>query len=47
MTPTDPTAPGDPLDPVVADYLQRVEAGSSPDRGELLTNHPALADLPR
>ena len=27
MTPTDPTAPGDPLDAVIADYLQQVEAG--------------------
>ena len=30
MTPSDPTVAGDPLDPVVADYLQRVEAGQSP-----------------
>ena len=44
MTPSDPTVAGDPLDPVIADYLQRVEAGHSPDRDELLARHPDLAD---
>jgi WD40 repeat protein/tRNA A-37 threonylcarbamoyl transferase component Bud32 len=41
---TDPTVAGDPLDPVVADYLQRIESGQSPDRDELLAMHPDLAD---
>ena len=44
MTPTDPTGPGDPLDPVVADYLQRAEDGKSPDRDDVLAMHPDLAD---
>jgi WD40 repeat protein len=44
MTPTDPTGPGDPLDPVVADYLQQVEAGTPPDRDKVLAMHPDLAD---
>jgi len=42
MTPTDPTA-ADPLDPVVADYFQQVEAGRSPDRADWLARHPDLA----
>jgi eukaryotic-like serine/threonine-protein kinase len=44
MTPSDPTGPGDPLDPIVADYLQQVEAGKKPDRDALLAAHPDLAD---
>ena len=34
----------DPLDAVVADYLQQVEAGTPPDRDALLAAHPELAD---
>jgi eukaryotic-like serine/threonine-protein kinase len=34
----------DPLDAVVADYLQRVEAGTPPDREALVAAHPDLAD---
>jgi tRNA A-37 threonylcarbamoyl transferase component Bud32 len=34
----------DPLDAVIAAYLQQVEAGAVPDREALLTQHPALAD---
>ena len=44
MTPSDPTGPGDPLDPIVADYLQQLEAGKNPDRDAVLTTHPALAE---
>jgi WD40 repeat protein len=44
MNPTDPTGAGDPLDPIVADYLQRLEDGKNPDRAELLARHPELAD---
>jgi eukaryotic-like serine/threonine-protein kinase len=42
--PPEPTVTGDPLDSVVADYLQQVEAGKSPDRQALLAMHPELAD---
>src|SRR5436305_367503 len=42
--PLDPTAPQDPLDNVIADYLQQVEAGLVPDREALLARHPELAD---
>src|SRR5438105_1437907 len=34
----------DPLDAVIAAYLQQVEAGQVPDREALLARHPALAD---
>jgi hypothetical protein len=36
--------PGDPLDAVITDYLQKVEAGVVPDRQALLAQHPHLAD---
>jgi serine/threonine-protein kinase len=46
MTTTDdPTGSHhDPLDAVIADYLQQVEAGVVPDREALLARHPDLAD---
>src|SRR6516162_3540090 len=34
----------DPLDPIIADYVQQVEAGAVPDREALLAAHPDLAD---
>ncbi|HJT78605.1 MAG TPA: protein kinase [Gemmataceae bacterium] len=34
----------DPLDAVIAEYLQQVEAGLVPDRADLLARHPDLAD---
>jgi hypothetical protein len=34
----------DPLDAVIADYLQQVEAGAVPNREALLARHPELAD---
>jgi serine/threonine-protein kinase len=37
-------AAGDPLDTVIADYVQQVEAGQVPDREALLAQHPDLAD---
>src|SRR5262249_59251621 len=41
----DPKAPsGDPLDAVIADYVQQVEAGQVPDREALLAQHPDLAE---
>ena len=44
-TPTDPTGSHhDPLDAVIADYLDQVEAGAVPDREALLALHPDLAD---
>ena len=41
----DPTlSSADPLDGVIASYVERVEAGDVPDRSALLAAHPALAD---
>jgi tRNA A-37 threonylcarbamoyl transferase component Bud32 len=37
-------SPQDPLDAVIAEYLQQVEAGLVPDREALLARHPDLAD---
>ena len=34
----------EPLDPIIADYVQQVEAGQVPDREALLAAHPDLAD---
>jgi WD40 repeat protein/tRNA A-37 threonylcarbamoyl transferase component Bud32 len=38
------TSAGDPLDAIIADYVQQVEAGAVPDREALLAAHPDLAD---
>jgi WD40 repeat protein/tRNA A-37 threonylcarbamoyl transferase component Bud32 len=38
------TSPGDPLDAIIAEYVQQVEAGAVPDREALLAQHPDLAD---
>jgi tRNA A-37 threonylcarbamoyl transferase component Bud32 len=44
-TPGEPTGPHhDPLDAVIAEYLQQVEAGVVPDRAALLARHLDLAD---
>jgi tRNA A-37 threonylcarbamoyl transferase component Bud32 len=41
----EPTASaGDPLDAIIAEYVQQVEAGNVPDRESLLAAHPELAD---
>jgi hypothetical protein len=43
--PAEPTGPHhDPLDAVIAEYLQQVEAGVVPDRATLLARYPELAD---
>jgi tRNA A-37 threonylcarbamoyl transferase component Bud32 len=41
--PNEPTA-GDPLDAVIAEYVQQIEAGQIPDREALLAQHPELAE---
>jgi serine/threonine protein kinase len=41
--PNEPTV-GDPLDAVIAAYIQQVEAGEIPDREALLARHPELAE---
>src|SRR5437870_5835089 len=38
------TSAGDPLDTIIADYVQQVEAGAVPDREALLARHPDLAE---
>src|SRR5437660_7868259 len=38
------TSAGDPLDAIVAEYVQQVEAGAVPDREALLQCHPDLAE---
>src|SRR5262249_18858654 len=38
------TTAGDPLDAIIAEYVQQVEAGALPDREALLLQHPDLAD---
>jgi tRNA A-37 threonylcarbamoyl transferase component Bud32 len=38
------TAADDPLDAVIAEYLQQVEAGEVPNREALLEHHPELAE---
>lgn len=40
----DPTPTIDPLDAVIASYVQAVEVGEVPNRQELLERHPDLAD---
>jgi hypothetical protein len=44
----DPNSPlppaGDPLDAIIAEYVQQVEAGQVPDREVLLAQHPDLAE---
>src|SRR5947209_6004889 len=35
--------PNDPLDAVIAEYVQQIEAGAVPDREALLARHPGLA----
>src|SRR4051794_20784480 len=39
---TDNTASGSPLDLIIAEYLQAVEAGNVPSRAELLDSNPAF-----
>jgi WD40 repeat protein/tRNA A-37 threonylcarbamoyl transferase component Bud32 len=38
------TSAGDPLDAIIAAYVQQVEGGAVPDREALLLQHPDLAD---
>jgi serine/threonine-protein kinase len=38
------TSAGDPLDVIIAEYVQQVEAGAVPDREALLAHHPDLAE---
>src|SRR5438270_11970223 len=45
MSENSPITPaGDPLDAILADYLQQVEAGQVPDREALLAQHPEHAE---
>ena|SRR5271165_1235256 len=46
MPPSDqpPFSHPDPLDAIIADYLQQVETGAVPNREALLAGHPDLAD---
>jgi WD40 repeat protein/tRNA A-37 threonylcarbamoyl transferase component Bud32 len=41
--PNEPTV-ADPLDAIIAEYVQQVEAGQVPDREALLARHPELAE---
>src|SRR5438552_2832656 len=41
---SEPTAAGNPLDRIIADYLQAAEAGKVPSRQALLDAHPVHAD---
>jgi len=41
---TDRSQPNQRLDPIIAEYLQAVEAGQSPDQSVLLAAHPDIAD---
>jgi eukaryotic-like serine/threonine-protein kinase len=38
------TSAADPLDAIIAEYVQQVEAGAVPDREALLLQHPDLSD---
>ena len=42
-TPHDPTMSHSSLDPVIASYMQSIEAGQVPNRQELLDKHPDVA----
>jgi hypothetical protein len=44
MSAPDPSSQIDPLDALLADYLQQVEAGKVPDREAFLAAHPEQAD---
>src|SRR5262245_56499590 len=44
MSQPDRSEAGHPLDAVIAEYLQAVEAGLVPNRQDLLDRHPDLAD---
>jgi WD40 repeat protein len=46
-TPLDSTPALDPLDAVIASYVEAVESGRPPDRRQLLERHPDLADALR
>ncbi len=39
-----PSSHSDPLDAIIADYFQQVEAGAVPNREDLLARHPDLAE---
>ena len=44
MSAPNESSAADPLDAVLAEYLQQVEASTVPDREALLAQHPDLAD---